>query len=263
MDFIFLSKLLPLFIYPLGLSCILLLVSLIIWWKRPAWTPIPLTLAFLILFISSNSVTSNAILRSLEWHYSYQENLPKADAIIILGGGRRSNLFPNLSDNLSNQEDRIFYGAKLFHQKKAPLIIVTGGRIKWLGGDISEAQEMADILIKMDVPSNAILKENFAVNTYENAINVKPILQKFNINKVLLVTSAIHIPRSMMIFRKQNINVIPAPTDFLVSKKSHFFDSSFEVQIISFLPNSESLTRTTKAIKEYVGIFIYWLKGWL
>lgn len=263
MNFIFWSKLLPLFFYPLGLVCLLLIISLIIWWKRPAWTPIPIMLALLILFLSSNSLSSNFIVRSLELKYFNEGELPQAEAIVVLGGGTQFITSPKLIRDLGEQVDRVFYAAKLYHEKKAPLIIATGGRIAWLGNGMSEATQMANILIKMDVPSSAIVKEPNAINTYENGVNVRKILDRLKINKVLLVTSALHMPRSIMVFENQGIKVIPAPTDFLVSPKSNFFNNSLQVNILSFFPDPESLSRTTQAIKEYIGILIYQLKGWI
>lgn len=263
MNFVFLSKLLPLFVYPLGLSCLLLISSLIIWWKRPKWTPFPIMLAFLILYISSNPLISDTIMRSLEWKYNYKEELPTTEAIIILGGGIKSGIDPQLMRDLGIQGDRVIYGGKLYLEKKAPLIIVTGGRIQWLGKGIPEAKEMSNILQKMGVPASAIIEEPLALNTYENAVNVRKILEKLKINKILLVTSAFHIPRALMVFKHQGIDVIPAPTGFSVSKNNHWFENSIQLNLLYFFPDSQRLSQTTVAIKEYLGILVYKLKGWL
>jgi uncharacterized SAM-binding protein YcdF (DUF218 family) len=201
--------------------------------------------------------------RSLEWKYKYYNDLPQAEAIVVLGGGTKSRIDPKLMIDLGIQGDRVIYGGKLYLQKKAPLIIVTGGRLEWLGEGLSEAAEMTKILQKMGIPASAIIQENKAINTYENAVNVRQILNKLGINKVLLVTSALHIPRSLMIFKHQGIDAIPAPTDFLVSNESTFFENSFQINLISSFPDLGSLYQTTIALKEYIGIIVYKLKGWL
>ena len=90
MSFLFLSKLLPLLIYPLGLSCILLLVALFLAFKRSRWTFIPISLALVILFTASNVRVSNRLVKSLEWQYFPTENMPKAEAIVVLGGASRN-----------------------------------------------------------------------------------------------------------------------------------------------------------------------------
>ena len=65
--FLFLSKLLPLFIYPLGLSCILLVVALVMLWKKPRFAAIPIASALVILLVTSNNWVALSLMRSLEW----------------------------------------------------------------------------------------------------------------------------------------------------------------------------------------------------
>ena len=72
------------------------------------------------------------------------------------------------------------------------------------------------------------------------------------------------MPRSVLIFRRQDIDIIPAPTDFLISEqKLQEYNYSLESKIINFLPNTGSLDNTTKALKEYIGTVVYRLRGWL
>jgi uncharacterized SAM-binding protein YcdF (DUF218 family) len=264
MSFLFLSKLLPLFIYPLGLSCILLLTALFLSFKGSRWTFIPILLALVILFTAGNIRVSNRLVKSLEWQYFSTENMPKAEAIVVLGGASRSVAHPRIIPDLNEHGDRLLYAAKLYKDGKAPLIILSGGRIQWFGGGDSEAQDMANILELMGIPRNALLLEPNSLNTYQNAIYTQKILQEKEIEQVLLVTSAMHIPRSLAIFKKQGINAIPAPTDFLISERNLTeVNYSKESKILSFIPDTESLDRTTQAIKEYIGTVIYRLRGWL
>jgi 4-amino-4-deoxy-L-arabinose transferase-like glycosyltransferase len=79
--FLFLSKLLPLFLYPLGLACLLMLVALVMWWTRPRLVPVPVVLALIVLLLGSNSWVANSLVRSLELqhvpkvHYQRQRRL--------------------------------------------------------------------------------------------------------------------------------------------------------------------------------------------
>lgn len=123
---------------------------------------------------------------------------------------------------------------------------------------------MATILKLMGIPPEDLILESRSLNTHENAVYTKEILQQQNIDKVLLVTSAAHMPRSIAIFKRENINAIPAPADYMISDRNlveHRYTS--ESRILSLLPNSQSLDYTTQAMKEYIGTFIYRLKGWL
>ncbi len=262
--FLFVSKLLPLFIYPLGLSCILLLFALWLSRKRSRKTYIPILLALVLLLLSSNSIIANNLIASLEKQYLPLSEPHTAEAIVVLGGATRNNEPPRILPDMSDRGDRLLYAAKLYKDGAAPKILLSGGRIQWTGGDSSEAKSMATILELMGIPPEDLILESRSLNTHENAVYTKEILQQQNIDKVLLVTSAAHMPRSIAIFKRENINAIPAPADYMISDRNlveHRYTS--ESRILSLLPNSQSLDYTTQAMKEYIGTFIYRLKGWL
>ena len=261
--FLFLSKLLPLFIYPLGLSCLLLIVALITLGKRPKWAAFPIILALIILLVSSSGWVSKSLIRSLEWQNLPASQLPNADAIVVLGGGIKPQIPPRPWVEVSEAGDRILYGSLLYKQGKAPLLILSGGRVEWKGGGPPEAEDMAKIAMEMGVPNTAILQDTTSLNTYQNAVNVRQILASKNIRRILLVTSALHIPRSILIFQRQNIEVIPAPTDFLVSEQDFEELNTLQGMLLNLLPDAANLQRTNQALKEYIGLIIYRLLGWL
>lgn len=264
MNFLFFSKILPLFVYPIGLSSLLLIIALILFWKRPNLTPFPVALALIILLVSSNAWVSSALIASLESQRKAPEIIPKADAIIVLGGATYSPDEPRPMVEINEHGDRLFYAAKLYQDQKAPLIIVSGGRISWSGQSRPESEDMAQLLQMLGVPSSAIIQESNSLNTYQNAINVKEILDELKSQQVLLVTSAFHLPRAYLIFKKLGVNVIPAPTDYWVTKDNNNNNQdSFEGFILGLLPDAHRLSRVTVAIKEYIGIIIYRLRGWL
>ncbi len=262
--FLFLSKLLPIFLYPLGLACILMIVALVTLWKRPRWAAIAISLALLVLLLASNGWVSNAVVRSLEWQNIPAAELPKAPAIVVLGGGVLPKNPPRPWVEVAQEGDRVLYGAKLYREGKAPTIILSGGRIDWKNGGPSESQDMAEIVEAMGVPKSAILQDPTSLNTYENAVNVKKILDTKNIERrVLLVTSALHMPRSIAIFKRQGIDAIPAPTDFLVTEGNLKEQDTWQGKLLNLLPDTGRLGDTTRALKEYIGIGVYRLRGWL
>ena len=266
MNFLFLSKLIPLFIYPLGLASILLMVALFLGLKRKRsrWSPLLIFLALVILLAASNPFLSDRLVKSLEWQYFPPEEIPNTEAIVVLGGSTRPVSPPRMMADMNEHGDRLLYAAKLYQEGKAPLIILSGGRIDWYGNSQSEAADMSEILQIMGVPQEAMIGEPNSLNTYQNALYTKKILEEKGIKQVILITSAFHMPRSVLIFRRQGIDIIPAPTDFLISEqKLQEYNHSLESKIMSFLPNTGSLDHTTKVIKEYIGTLVYRLRGWL
>lgn len=262
--FLYLSKLLPLFFYPLGLACVLMVAALVTLGKRPRWAARAITLALIILLGASNGWVSSLLVRSLEGQNLPFTVVPTAEAIVVLGGATKPALPPRPEVDLSEQGDRIFYAAQLYKQQKAPLIIVSGGRIDWTRQGAPESADMANILSQIGVPASAIIQDPDSLNTYENAVNVRKILNARGIHQVLLVTSALHMPRSLSIFKHQGIAAIPAPTDFLVSNNElQALSTSPQATLLNLLPDSDRLEHFTRALKEYVGLFVYRLRGWL
>ncbi len=262
--FLFLSKLIPSLFYPLGAACLLLITALILWWVKSKWTPVTIAAALIILFFSSNAWTSHWLVKSLEWQNIPKTELPSADAIVVLGGGTRSQAYPRPDVDFTDAGDRVWYGATLYHAGKAPKIIVTGGRIAWRGSGTPESEDLTKLLVTMGVPKTDIIPESESYNTRDNAVNVKKILQQQQFKTILLVTSAMHMPRSMAIFKHLGIKAIAAPTDYRISQlEVDEPNRQTESAILSFLPDEERFVHTTQAIREYIGILVYKLRGWL
>jgi uncharacterized SAM-binding protein YcdF (DUF218 family) len=262
--FLFLSKLLPLFIYPLGLACLLLLLALGLLWRRPRWAAAAIALALALLVAGGNPWLSGQLIKSLEWQSLPPAVLPEADAVVVLGGGIKPAAAPRPWIDVADGGDRVLHGARLYQAGKAPLLILSGGRVAWNEGGPSESGDMAQLAMALGVPRRAIAEDPTSLNTYENAVNVKAILQQRGLNRVLLVTSAMHMPRSLMIFRRLGIDAIAAPTDFLITQQSlQAHQNTWQGRLLGLVPQAEDLFPATKALKEYLGIGIYWLRGWL
>jgi len=95
-----------------------------------------------------------------------------------------------------------------------------------------------------------------SLNTYENALETKQLLEKHGLNKVLLVTSSLHMPRALATFRSAGINAIPSPTDFEAIDHEQWI-------ILDWLPDAKALERATRVIKEYMGLAVYRWRGWI
>lgn len=263
--FFFLSKFLPLFFYPLGLACLLLVITLVLCWRRPRWVPYLVGATLIVLILGGNTWLCSALLRSLEFRYLPPNPIPTADAIVVLGGGTRPHLPPRPWVEVNEAGDRLLYGVKLYQEGKAPLLLFSGGRVTWRGGiSGSEAADLTELALAMGVPKSAIIQEDSALNTYENAVNIKQILQQYNLKTILLVTSATHMMRSYLIFKKQGINAIPVPTDFVfIDNPLTSEGDTWEATVLSCIPDVENMVVTTRVLKEYLGMFIYFLRGWL
>ncbi|KAJ4461893.1 putative DUF218 domain [Paratrimastix pyriformis] len=117
----------------------------------------------------------------------------RTHAIVVLGCNTRSPMTA-----------RVAKAAELYHSWKAipgvtPLLILTGGK-KYGGDQDSEAQWMKDQVLQEEVPEDAILLEDRATNTAENALFVKNMLDERKITRLTVITSEFHVDRSRFVF---------------------------------------------------------------
>ena len=263
--FVFLSKFLPQFVYPMGLTTVLIILALI-FQNRKKWQNAVIITALVVLFIAGNRWVAFGLTRSLEWQHLAPAQIPQAEVIVVLGGGTEPAQSPRPIVELNSAGDRVLYAAYLYQQGKAPHLLLSGGNIDWLNAQESTpAGQMASVLEMMNVPNSAIWLESESLNTYENAVNCAQILIDNDIDRIILVTSATHMPRSVALFEAQGLEVIPAPTDFKVTEENWhaIWQPNLSSQLTQLMPNITNLNMTTTALKEYLGIFVYRLRGWL
>ncbi len=258
--FLFLSKLLPLFVYPLGLSCLLLGAALLVRRKRPRLATAATALALAVLLVGGNRWMALRLARSLEWRNIPAAALSPVEAIVVLGGGLEPALPPRRWVELRESGTRILYAAKLYREGKAPLVILSGGVAR--RGAAPEAANMAEILKFAGVPESAIVQETNSLNTYENAVYVREILASRGIHRILLVTSAMHMPRALLVFEHRGIEVLPAPADFIATARDiEESTNGLKAIAINLVPDAESMEWSSRAIKEYLGLAVYRLTG--
>jgi uncharacterized SAM-binding protein YcdF (DUF218 family) len=262
--FLYLSKLLPLLVYPLGFGLILLVLALLLR-KRLAWRTTLEMLALLILLLFSNQWVSHRLAQSLEWRYLPPESWPQQAVVVVLGGSTRPHQYPRMQTEISEAGDRLLFGARLYQDGVATSLVVTGGSIEWLGSSISEAAGMRELLLLMGVPDEAIVLEDRAQNTYDNAVFTREILAPQGVDSIVLVTSAMHMPRSVGLFEKQGFVVLPAPVDYMVTHgdPGSVRRPDLGERLLHLLPSVEYLELSTRALREYIGLMVYGMRGWL
>ena len=250
-----LVKVVSLLVYPLSLSLLLGVVALL--FSRLQWTRssfYTLLLSFGWLYLCSTSLFANFLSGTLEREYTPRaiSAIAPADAIVLLGGAMRGDTHMGTLADLNQHADRLVYAVALFKAGKAPVIVLTGGGVD---GSRTEAEQMKDILEVMGVPGQHILLERDSRNTHDNAVYSAQLLKAEGVNRILLVTSAYHMRRSLALFEAQGLDVVPAPTDYqrLVTPQL----------LPAWLPNVSNLYQSTDALHEIVGYWVYRWRGWL
>ena len=162
---IYLHKILPLIVSPM------FLVMVLITWGIVFRSRIAGILAVSILIICSLPIFSNKLITSLENEYilSDASSAKTADAIVVLSGMVRTiNGKNGLSYEWGEASDRIFAGIELIKKNKAPIMILTGGKLPWSVGK-PEGEYLRDVAIKYGVPNKNILLTENVENTDQEA----------------------------------------------------------------------------------------------
>ena len=168
---------------------------------------------------------------------------PNADAIVLLGGGIGKNdemVYPEMYDGA----DRVWHAARLWKAGKAPVVVVSG---------TNDLHSTVPLLLDLGVRREAIVVDNESRNTYENSRFTERLLGQGGDahHKVLLVTSAWHMPRASGNFSKTSLEVVPAACDF--SAYNAFHGARYIWDWIA--PSADSMVRTNFLFKEWLGKF--------
>lgn len=218
-------------------------------WPRTGFALSILSLLLLVVF--STPAGARLLVAPLERQSAVLTSPREAggQAIVVLGGGRTSNALEYGGKDIPSYMAlvRLRYAARLHRETGLP-ILVTGGVPE--AADESEAALMARSLREdFSVPVKWLEEESR--NTAENALFSARMLKQAGVTRILLVTDAIHMPRSREIFAAAGLDVIAAPTALLASGDRRVSD---------FIPGGEGLRRSHYALHEWVGIAWYRLR---
>jgi uncharacterized SAM-binding protein YcdF (DUF218 family) len=259
MDVVTLSKILPVLILPFFLTLWLILLALVLLFFRRVRGAIACVVAALaICLVCGNPSLSAGLYAHHERTYLPlpPSQYPEADVIIVLGGALSPPLPPRESFDMSGATDRVRHGARLYQAGRADTVLLAGGNVFPQPGVEAESFYMAKLMQEWDVPASAILVEGRSRNTYENALYSKELMEKDGLKTALLVTSALHMPRALAVFRSAGIETTPAPTDYNIINTS-------QPRVLNWIPTLGAMATFTDVFREHLGILAYRFKGWI
>ena len=241
-----LNHIIGVIVAPLPLGCMFLLLGLFV--RRVRKILVPFALVWLWLFSTGAMVMSLG--RSLENAYPQRaaEDFPVADAICLLGGGMGVNTNDHIHAEMWGGADRVWRAAELYRAGKAPHIFSTGGMSAFSTGKL---------LQDLGVPREAVSFID-ARNTEEEGRIIRQALHS-QTSRVLLVTSAWHMRRAEMMFKKAGVEAIPAACDYETLTR---FGPRGAPRLCDFWPTADNLALSTALFKEHYAFWAYhWLRG--
>lgn len=243
---IYLHKILPLLASPLGL--ILLLIAVGLMSRRQLFHGVALS----ILIVVSLPPVSNSLVGYLErdyWPISTEE-VSAHETVVVLSGMLRTIRHGSKTHYEFNEAvDRILAGAALVNQHRAERLILTRGQVPWSAG-MPEGEYLADFVRDLGIEREQVSLTPIVQNTEEEARAIADMVGPGE--RIILVTSAFHMPRAEAVFRANGIQVTPHPVDFRIG--------ATETTLMDFIPTAEAFNATSRFVREMIGRIYYQLK---
>lgn len=257
-DFFAWSKVLPLLLYPLPFF--LLLIFLLSWWLKPGKVAWLIRLATLLLWIAATPAFAQFLVSSWESPLKKRTDLPAVSDVAVVLGGLSDGANGNAEHwEFNRAAERITEAVSLWRAGRVKFLLITSG-----SGDLSfpglvEAPGLAAWARDAGVPAEALVVEARSRNTHENSVFSLPLARARGWKSVVLITSAVHMPRSEAIFRKdgwasEGRSLVTWPVDTQREERAFPFNA---------VPEPSSLVTVQTVIKEAVGYAVYWIQGYL
>lgn len=246
------KKLISRFFFPVPMCLELLLLGLVLLWftKRQKSGKILVTVGAVLLALFSIRPVGDWLLEGLEYSYPALQN-PLATGvehpikwIAVLGGGYTPD--PRLSDSArpsSHTLSHLVEGIRLYNLLPGSKVIVSAENS---GSPEEVAKTLSELAFLLGVKQGDLI---VAENARDTAEEVTLIRRTVGGEPFILVASASHMPRALALFQAQDMDPIPAPTDYLVRK-----DFRKEKDPSVYFPSAVHLRKSERAIYEYLGL---------
>ncbi|HLI99909.1 MAG TPA: YdcF family protein [Bradyrhizobium sp.] len=255
--FFFLSKTLGILLLPVNVLIVAVVVgALLLRTRRAALGRRLLTASVLLLALCGFSPIGKLLIAPLEQRFPpWDPSRGSPDGIVVLGGA----IDPDQSAAqgraaFTRSADRFVAAAMLARQYPKVRIVYAGGNANLISDDSAKEADFAlSAFENFGIARERLIAERNSRNTAENAAYAKVAANPKPGERWLLVTSAFHMPRSMGLFRKAGFAVEAYPVDWRLRGRRHLFAVSFSAL--------DGLERTDVAVREWIGLAVYWAVG--
>jgi uncharacterized SAM-binding protein YcdF (DUF218 family) len=179
----------------------------------------------------------------------------RGTAIVVLGGGaERVRGWNGAMTRLERTETaRVLEAARVYHIVSPDWVISSGGADPAYPDSVPSSIAMRDALIELGVPLDRIRLESASRDTHDEALQIAPMLATLHVDRVVLVTSTVHMRRSLGAFRAAGIDSLPANAPD---------PGRFAEWHERWLPNERGLRLSSELGHELVGVPYYRARGW-
>ena len=247
------NKSLPLVFLPLGISLLLLAAGL----TCRRWLLIAMPMV--ILGSLGTPAVADLLMRSLEDQYPYRTvaECPRADAVFVFGGivGVRNYADEGIAWNQAAK--RFDRAVRLMNADKARMLVLSGGPEGYEGGP-DEGELLKKEAVALGVPGEAVLVTESTMNTKDEAKILCQLATLQHWAKVLIVTSAFHMPRVMQLSKECSAQRISVPVAYETPDPGTTWAYK---RLDYYIPQAGALAVSERALREYLGMLFYGVVG--
>ncbi len=253
--FSFFNDLITFLINPIILLWTLILVGFICKIRKKKYYAIFFRLSILWLFIISISPIPIWLIKSLEQQNNTislnQFKVKKEVYVLVLGSGQTNDTALTHLNRLGNSAlFRLTEGIRIHKQLPNSKLVFSGFSN---GKKIPQARMLSLAALELGICPKDTLQLVNPSNTEEEALAFK---KRFgSMKNIIIVTSAVHMPRAVLLFKAQKLNCFAAPTFNYVKK-------DYDESVKWFSPSIGKMEMMEKGIHEYVGIIYVHVKKW-
>jgi uncharacterized SAM-binding protein YcdF (DUF218 family) len=231
---------------PLSISLMLMTAGTFLLWRR-RWPRVARGLVsggLALIVLSAYGIPGKWIMGALESrHAPFPDEIPVSHVVVLGGGYTYSMYVPERNHVSESSLARLVEGVRIYRLQNQPCKLVLSGA--------SVSHGMKTVVLDLGVPEEDIIVESRSADTKDQAQFLRDLVDG---ERFALVTSASHMPRAMAMFRKQGLDPIPAPTDYLRKAGKHWS--------LSFLfPKASRIQTTERAAYEVLGLLWAKLRG--
>ena len=251
---IFIIYVIKTLLLPLSSLLLLIIIALFLLQRQRTFAMILISFSVGTLLLLSLPVVAKYLAATQEIYPPLKKDViqnSSAQAIVVLGGGLRRPA-PEYPQNVTLKNRtlaRVRYAALLARQTHLPLL-VSGGKV--LKADSPPESVVMAAVLNNEFSQQVRWQETNSRNTAENAAYTHKILSQYEVQRIILVTNALHMRRAVEQFELQGFSVLPAPTVFLSRTNA--------LNLFSFLPSATALQKSTSVIHEIMGRAWYILR---
>ena len=232
--------------------------GVVLLYLKPRWGRVWLTCVTLGYWLVSTPAGTSLLARTVSTNHQPLQTPASAQgatAVVMLGGGSNNVIARGRQLTFVTRSSalRAIETARVYQLHGDPLVIVSGGVTDPTPGASPESEAYQTAMHALGVPSDRVVSEAESGNTYEEVVVLKRMLQERHIDRFVLVTSPLHMRRSLAVFAAQGLHPVPSPAPLAGDRVRGTFP---------LLPSDAALDVGDGVVYEWLAAAFYWANGW-